>query len=74
MSLLYRYKERDFIDNGTGKSRKLIWLGGINLSHEKCKALPGIHAFTGSDYVSPFLKKGRKCAGWKLIINLGMEP
>ena len=33
VSLLYTYKERVFIDNGTGKSRKLIWLGGINLSH-----------------------------------------
>ena len=54
VSLLYTYKERVFIDNGTGKSRKLIWLGGINLSHEKCKALLGMHAFTGNDYFSSF--------------------
>ena len=54
VSLLYTYKERVFIDNGTGKSRKLIWLGGINLSHEKCKALLGMHAFTGNGYFSSF--------------------
>ena len=51
VSLLYTYKERVFMDNSTGKSMKLIWLGGINLSHEKCKAL---HIFTGNDYVSSF--------------------
>ena len=68
VSLLYTYKERVFIDNGTGKSRKLIWLGGINLSHEKCKALPGIHAFTGNDYVSPFFKKGKEML-WMVISN-----
>ena len=42
------------MDNSTGKSMKLIWLGGINLSHEKCKALLGMHAFTGNDYFSSF--------------------
>ena len=57
MSLLYTYKDRVFIGNGTGKSRKLIWLGGINLSLAKCKALFGMHAFTGKG------EKGRKCAG-----------
>ena len=82
MSLLYTYKERVFIDNGTGKSRKLIWLGGINLSHEKCKALLGMHAFTGNDYAPSFFKKGKEMC-WKLVrkfekfercfINLGME-
>ena len=82
VSLLFTYKERFFIDNGTGKSRKLIWLGGINLSHEKCKALLGMHAFTENDYVSCFFKK-RKEMCWKLVrkyqkfercfINLRME-
>ena len=82
MSLLYTYKERVFIDNGTGESRKLIWLGGVNLSHKKCKALLGMHAFTVNDYVSSFFKKGKEM-WWKLVrkyekfercfINLGME-
>ena len=82
VSLWYTYKERVFIDNGTGESRKLIWLGGVNLSHEKCKALLGMHAFTGNDYVSSFFKKGKEMC-WKLVrkyekfercfINLGME-
>ena len=82
MSLLYTYKERVFIDNGTGKSRKLIWLGGINLSHEKCKSLLGMYAFTGNDDVSSFFKKGKEIC-WKLVrkyekfercfINLGIE-
>ena len=49
MSLLNTYKERVFMDNATGKSRKLIWLGGINLSHEKCKALFAVYAFTWND-------------------------
>ena len=57
VSLLYTYKERVFIDNGTGKSRKLIWLGGINLSHEKFKALIGMHAFTGNDCFLFFQKR-----------------
>ena len=43
-NVLIRSPSGDFIDNGTGKSWKLIWLGGINLSHEKCKALLGMHA------------------------------
>ena len=82
MSLLYTYKERVFIDNGPGKSRKLIWLGGINLSHEKCKSLLGMYAFTGNDDVSSFFKKGKEIC-WKLVrkyekferclINLGIE-
>ena len=82
MSLLYTYKERVFTDNDTGKSRRLIWLGGINLSHENYKAIPGMHGFTGNDYVSSFFKK-RKDMCWKLVkkykkfercsINLGME-
>ena len=57
MSLLNTYKERVFMDNATGKSRKLIWLGGINLSHEKFKALTGMHAFTGNDCFLFFQKR-----------------
>ena len=82
VSLLYTYKEKVFINNRTGKSWKLIWLGGINLSHEKCKALLEMYAFTGNDYASSFFKKGKEMC-WKLVrkfekfercfINLGME-
>ena len=65
VSLLYTYKKRVFIDDGAGKS-KFVWLGGINLSHEKYKALLGMHAFTGNDYASSFFKQGKEMC-WKLV-------
>ena len=54
-----------FIDNGTGKNRKIIEVTSSQLSAEEKKALTGVHAFSGNDYVSSFFRKG-KSAFWKL--------
>ena len=43
-----------FIDNGTGKNRKIIEMTSSQLSAEEKKALTGVHAFSGNDYVSSF--------------------
>ena len=60
VSLLYDYKDRVIIDNGSGKERKSIWIGGIELSQHRCHSLIGLHSFTGNDYVSSFFKTGKR--------------
>ena len=55
-----------FVDNGTGKSRKLLNLSLSNLSHDTKQALLGLHAFSGNDYVSAFFRKG-KTALWSIV-------
>ena len=34
-ALLYQFRSRVFLDNGSGSSRKCIWLGSINLTSTK---------------------------------------
>ena len=55
-----------YVDNGTGKNRKVMDLSSCSLSKDQKKALLGMHAFTGNDYVSSFLWKGKQVC-WKLI-------
>ena len=55
-SFLYDYKEHIVLDNGVGNSRKLIWLGSIDISSSTRNSLLGFHAFTGNDYVSSLFK------------------
>ncbi len=52
------------IDNGTGLSRKIMDVTSSSLDIEKRRALIGLHAFSGNDYVSSFFRKG-KIAFWK---------
>eukprot|EP00794_Sanderia_malayensis_P008687 gene8687-biopygen6960 len=59
---------RILIDNGAGQSRKIIDVTSSTLSVEKKKALIGIHAFSGNDYVSSFFRKG-KVALWKAMLK-----
>ena len=66
VSLLYDYKERIVLDNGVGNSRKLIWLGNIDISRSTRNSLLGFHAFTGNDYVSSLFKKGKSVC-WKVL-------
>ena len=54
------------IDNGSGKNRKMIWLGSIQLPEETCIALTGLHAFSGNDYNSSFFRKGKE-KHWNLM-------
>ena len=56
------------IDNGTGKVRKIIDVTSSTLDLEKRKALVGLHAFSGNDYVSSFFRKGKK-AFWKTMLK-----
>ena len=56
------------IDNGTGKHRKIIDATSSALDTEKKKALVGLHAFSGNDYVSSFFRKGMK-AFWKVMLK-----
>ena len=57
-----------FIDNCTSKNRKIIEVTSSQLSAEEKKALLGVHAFSGNDYVSSFFRKG-KSAFWKLALK-----
>ena len=50
-----------FTDNGTGKNRKIIEVTSSQLSAEEKKALIGVHAFSGNDYVSSFFSEGQVC-------------
>ena len=56
------------LDNGTGKSRKLIWFGNVEFSTGRRKALLGFHAFTGNDYNASFFRKS-KVTCWKILAN-----
>ena len=55
-----------YVDNGAGKNRKVMDLSSCSLSKDQTKALLGMHVFTGNDYVSSFLWKGKQVC-WKLI-------
>ena len=54
-----------FLDNGTAKDRKIYSIASTGLSSEQKKAITGVHAFTGNDFNSSFLRKGKvRC--WKV--------
>ena len=65
---LFPEGERIFLDNGTGKSRKLIWFGNFEFSTGRRNALLGFHAFTGNDYNASFFRKS-KVTCWKILAN-----
>ncbi len=54
------------INYGTGKNRRILSVGSIDMSRELKTALIGFHAFTGNDYVSTFFKKSKKQC-WRLL-------
>ena len=45
-------KDRCFIDFGSGKNRKGLWLGDIDMEVNMKECLIGFHAFTGNDYIT----------------------
>ena len=55
-----------FIDNGTGQSRKILWLSGFELPNSRKRAIMGFHASTGNDYNASFFRKGKKIC-WKVL-------
>ena len=60
------FNSRILIDNGTGKSRKILDVSACRLSEKQKKALLGLHSFTGNDYVSSILRKGKQLC-WKHV-------
>ena len=54
------------LDSGREKYRKFIRISDCELPDLKKKALLGLHAFTGCDQVSSFLRKG-KFTCWKVL-------
>ena len=61
------YDFRCRIDNETGKNRTISDIGTIVLSATERKALAGMHAFPGNDYVFSFSRKGKKKHFWKNV-------
>ena len=70
-----------YLDNGHGNHRKVLDLESCEMTIPMKKALLGLHAFTGNDYVSAFFKKERKPAGpycrnthssWTFLWNLDL--
>ena len=59
---------RIFIDNGTGRNRKILKLCACELSQEQKKALLRLHSFSGNDYVSCIFRKGKQLC-WKNVKN-----
>ena len=54
------YDFRCQIDNKTGKNRTISDISTIVLSAIERKALAGMHAFPGNDYVFSFSRKEKK--------------
>ena len=50
-----------FIDIVQEKNQKIIEVTASQLSAEEKKALIGVHAFSGNDYVSSFFSEGQVC-------------
>ncbi len=57
---------RIYVHNGVGKQRKILDITSSTLGIQKKKALLGLHAFSGNDYVSSFFRKGKQ-AFWKAM-------
>ena len=57
------------IDNGTGKSCKVIDVSSTGLSLMERHALASMHEFSGNDYVSRFFRKGKQFFWKKLKSN-----
>ena len=55
-----------YIDNGTGRNRRVLALNNCDLTDQQRKALVGVDAFTENDYVGSFLCKGKQLC-WKQI-------
>lgn len=59
VALLRPYRERVFIESGSGKNKHRFWLKDISVTNEQATAIIGMHAFSGNDFVSSFFRKGK---------------
>ena len=55
-----------YIDNGTGKNRRVLALNKCDLNDQQRNASVGVHAFNGNDYIANFHRKGKKLC-WKQV-------
>ena len=73
LALYYRFDihSRLYILSGTSKRSRIIDVSAVteNLGEDMCRALPGLHAFSGCDSVSAFVGKGKKKAFDLLYLN-----
>jgi hypothetical protein len=56
------FRQHLLFDTGTGNKRRMLDVKAVaeNIGHEVAAALPGLHAFTGCDTTSAFVRKGKK--------------
>ena len=66
VGLLQEYADRIYLDYGSGKNRKGMWMDSITMSDSETSAIIAFHAFTGNDFTSSFFRKGNK-ACWKIM-------
>ena len=59
------FEARILIDNGTEKYRKILDVSACKLSGKQTKLL-GLYSFTGNDYVSSILRRGKQLC-WKHV-------
>ena len=66
VALLYEFRNRVLINDGSRDNRKVMQLINIDIEKDLVDALIGFQVFAGNDYISSFFGKGKgKC--WKLI-------
>ena len=63
---LIEERARVYLDEGTGKNKKLFHLGSFDTGRLNQNALLGFHSFTGNDFVSAFFGKGKKIC-WEIM-------
>ena len=56
-----------YIDNGTGAQRKVFDISSCELPVDQRKAIVGLHAFSGNDYLSSFFRKGKTTCFKKML-------
>ena len=67
-----QYGHRIFIINGSGTNKIKFWLKDLSIDDSQSRAIIGMHAFSGNDYVSSFFRKGKKKC-WQVMIQYSQE-
>ena len=66
VALLYGFRNRVLVDDGSGDNREVTRLRNVNIEKDLVDALIGFHTFTENDYISSFFRKGKE-KYWKLV-------
>ena len=65
--------ERVLLESVNETNKKILWIGSIEMSDIRRKALLDFHAFTGNDYVSAFFSKAKFTCWKKMETNKKCE-